>query len=227
MLKEVIDIHGKRIPKEDSVQAIMIRPNVLKLIKKKYPNINPNSFISRAEFQKFKRDYFENIIKKEAGEISHLEKEVVDSLMKQESIVKNINKEMDKTRKLKDKISDKLANYAGSWTFLFLFGLVLVLWVITNTILLTTRSLDPYPFIFLNLILSCIAAIQAPIILMSQNRKEAKDHQRAENDYKINLKAELEIRLLHEKIDHLLETTGKKLFEIQELQLESIEDKKK
>ncbi len=222
---EVIDINGKKIKRSDAIPIALVRPSILKLIKKKY-STNSNSYISKTELQKYKRDYFENIIKTESGEISHLEKEVLNSLMQQESIVKNINKEIDKNLKFKEKVSDLLASYAGSWSFLIVFLAVVIGWIILNAIFLYTKPLDPYPFILLNLLLSCVAALQAPIILMSQNRKEAIDRKRAENDYKINLKAELEVRLLHEKMDHLLETIGKKLFEVQELQLESIEDGK-
>ena len=194
---EVIDINGKKIKRSDAIPIALVRPSILKLIKKKY-STNSNSYISKTELQKYKRDYFEN----------------------------NINKEIDKNLKFKEKVSDLLASYAGSWSFLIVFLAVVIGWIILNAIFLYTKPLDPYPFILLNLLLSCVAALQAPIILMSQNRKEAIDRKRAENDYKINLKAELEVRLLHEKMDHLLETIGKKLFEVQELQLESIEDGK-
>jgi uncharacterized membrane protein len=102
---------------------------------------------------------------------------------------------------------------------MFLFG-----WIILNAFVLGNQQYDPYPFILLNLILSCLAAIQAPIIMMSQNRQEQKDRERAEHDYKINLKAELEIKLLSEKVDHLIVQQNKKLLEIQELQLDYLND---
>lgn len=101
---------------------------------------------------------------------------------------------------------------------------MLIAWIVLNAALLLNRGFDPYPFILLNLILSCLAAIQAPIIMMSQNRAEARDRLRAENDYKVNLKAELEIRHLHEKIDHLLRKQYNRLFEIQQIQIELLEE---
>jgi uncharacterized membrane protein len=104
------------------------------------------------------------------------------------------------------------------------FGAVLFVWIIINTIVLATRAFDPYPFILMNLILSCVAALQAPVIMMSQNRTEDRDRARAENDYKVNLKAELEIRHLHEKIDHLLRKQYNRLFEIQQIQIELLEE---
>jgi uncharacterized membrane protein len=101
---------------------------------------------------------------------------------------------------------------------------VLVVWIVVNGVLLVTHAFDPYPFILLNLILSCLAAVQAPIIMMSQNRAEARDRLRAENDYKVNLKAELEIRHLHEKLDHLLRRQYNRLFEIQQIQIELLQE---
>jgi uncharacterized membrane protein len=121
-------------------------------------------------------------------------------------------------------LSDQIASFGGSWRFIILFGVVLVLWIILNGFLLLNRGFDPYPFILLNLILSCLAAMQAPIIMMSQNRAELRDRLRSENDYKINLKAELEIRHLHEKIDHLLRRQYNRLFEIQQIQIELLEE---
>ena len=121
-------------------------------------------------------------------------------------------------------ISDKVANFGGSWAFIISFFVVLLFWIVFNTIALKNFIFDPYPFILMNLILSCIAALQAPIIMMSQNRQEQKDRIRGEHDYKINLKAELEIKLLSEKIDHLLVNQNKKLLEIQEIQTDYLED---
>jgi uncharacterized membrane protein len=116
------------------------------------------------------------------------------------------------------KISDKVARFGGSWKFIILFGVILTLWIIFNVVALGHFKFDPYPFILMNLILSCIAALQAPVIMMSQNRQEEKDRKRSENDYLINLKAEMQIRSLHQKMDLLLEEQIKTLFETQEKQ---------
>lgn len=118
-----------------------------------------------------------------------------------------------------DALSDKVARFGGSWAFIITFFGILVAWIIMNTLLLSNKF-DPYPFILMNLILSCIAAIQAPIIMMSQNRQEEKDRKRSVNDYMVNLKAELEIRALHQKIDLLMEDQIKILFESQAKQLD-------
>jgi uncharacterized membrane protein len=117
-----------------------------------------------------------------------------------------------------------MAEFGGSWSFLIVFAGVLTLWIVLNAIVLTVRPFDPYPFILLNLVLSCIAAVQAPVIMMSQKRQEAKDRLRSQNDYKVNLKAELEIRQLHEKLDHLLSHQWERMLEVQELQIELIDE---
>ena len=122
------------------------------------------------------------------------------------------------------KMADKIATFGGSWTFIIAFFSFILLWIGVNIWILTTKPFDPFPFILLNLILSCLASIQAPIIMMSQNRQEQKDRQRAEHDYKINLKAELEIKLLSEKIDHMIVNQNKNLLEIQEIQTDYLED---
>jgi uncharacterized membrane protein len=118
------------------------------------------------------------------------------------------------------KISDKVARFGGSWSFIIMFGVLLFIWILFNTFAPKGEHFDPYPFILMNLILSCIAAMQAPIIMMSQNRQEEKDRKRGENDYLINLKAELEIRSLNQKVDLLLQEQIKVLFESQAKQLE-------
>lgn len=123
-----------------------------------------------------------------------------------------------------ERLSDKIATFGGSWTFIILFGSVLFGWILLNTLILVQRAFDPYPYILLNLVLSCIAAIQAPIIMMSQNRKEARDQKRAENDYLINLKAEIEIRNLHQKIDMLLAEQHQQMIDLQLKQVKLLEN---
>jgi uncharacterized membrane protein len=137
---------------------------------------------------------------------------------------KNINAEFEQNLTFGERLADKIADFGGSWNFIVIFGGVLLLWVAVNSMILIWRPFDPYPFILLNLVLSGLAAVQAPIIMMSQNRQEAKDRFRSEHDYSINLKAELEIRHLHEKIDHLLKNQWQRLLEIQEIQMELMEE---
>lgn len=118
------------------------------------------------------------------------------------------------------RISDKVARFGGSWKFIILFSVILLAWIAFNVLTPKGDQFDPFPFILMNLVLSCIAAFQAPIIMMSQNRQEEKDRKRGENDYLVNLKAELEIRSLHQKLDILLEEQIKELYESQEMQIE-------
>ena len=123
-----------------------------------------------------------------------------------------------------EKLADRVASFGGSWGFIAVFFTFIAAWITTNLWLLGNRPVDPYPFILLNLMLSCLAAIQAPVIMMSQNRQEAKDRLRSQHDYQINLKAELEIRHLHEKIDHLLSHQWERLVEMQRLQIDLLSE---
>ena len=122
------------------------------------------------------------------------------------------------------KLSDKVARFGGSWKFIMLFGIILIVWIAYNVSVLGSKAFDPYPFILMNLILSCIAALQAPIIMMSQNRQEEKDRMRSENDYLINLKAEIGIRSLHQKMDLLLGEQIRTLYEIQSAQFTLLQE---
>ena len=159
----------------------------------------------------------------ERGELSALDREVVESLARHEILSENVEEEMAEARSLGERLSDHLATFGGSWSFLIVFAVILVIWMAFNAVI-AGRAFDPYPFILLNLVLSCIAAVQAPIIMMSQRRQEAKDRMRSLNDYRVNLKAELEIRHLHEKLDHLLTKQWERLAEMQELQIELLQE---
>ncbi|MCE2743050.1 MAG: DUF1003 domain-containing protein [Fluviicola sp.] len=147
-----------------------------------------------------------------------MESEVLDAIESNEIITEKLNIELENEFTFGERLSDKIAEFGGSWSFILSFLFFMMLWITANVVLLANKGFDPYPFILLNLILSCLAALQAPIIMMSQNRQEQKDRKRAENDYKTNLKTELEIRQLHDKIDHLIQHQNKKIMEIQEIQ---------
>ncbi len=170
----------------------------------------------------------QNILESEKEQLAKLQKIVKDSLVEEKLIIENLLHQPQEILTKGQSISDKVASFGGSWKFIILFGIILFVWILFNTLSPKTFNFDPYPFILMNLILSSIAALQAPIIMMSQNRQEEKDRKRSENDYLINLKAELELRSLHQKIDLLLEEQIKVLFESQAKQLEillSIENK--
>ena len=204
--------------------AELIRPSLLEFIKKGMPDWDGKGFICLDDLGKFRKEYVKDVLEDELGELSVLDQEVIESLHQHEILASNIEEQFERKLTFGERLSDQIASFGGSWRFIILFGVVLVLWIILNGFLLLNRGFDPYPFILLNLILSCLAAMQAPIIMMSQNRAELRDRLRSENDYKINLKAELEIRHLHEKIDHLLRRQYNRLFEIQQIQIELLEE---
>jgi uncharacterized membrane protein len=157
----------------------------------------------------------DQLLSDENEHLNKLHQIVKDTLKEEELITHNLLNPPSETLSRGQKISDKVARFGGSWKFIILFGIVLTAWIIFNVAALGVYKFDPYPFILMNLILSCIAALQAPIIMMSQNRQEEKDRMRSENDYLINLKAEMQIRSLNQKIDVLLEEQIKTLFDTQ------------
>ena len=154
-------------------------------------------------------------------EMPDRERRVIRRVAERLQVSRNINQDYLETRTFGQRLADHVAEFGGSWTFIILFGVFLLVWAAVNSTLLLTHPVDPFPYIFLNLILSMIAALQAPVIMMSQNRQAARDRLAAANDYEVNLKAELEIMGLHEKFDHMrleqlefLVTTQQKQIEI-------------
>ena len=217
-------ISNVEIKKGEEVKAHDLREGIFKLIKSENPAFNEDCFISLEELNHYRRHYLSSLISEETGEINALDKDVMDAIKNNSVLSENIEEVIGGTLTIGQKLADKIASFGGSWSFIMIFFGFILVWMGINIWMLATKPFDPYPFILLNLILSCLAAIQAPIIMMSQNRKEQKDRLRSENDYKINLKAELEIKLLSEKIDHMIVHQNKKLLEIQELQTDYLED---
>jgi uncharacterized membrane protein len=221
---QICQICKKHKSPHSGMVAELIRPSLLEFIKKETPGLESKGFICFDDLGEFRKDYVKEVLQDEIGELSALDHEVIESLQQHEILSSDISKQFEKKLTFGERLSDHIAEFGGSWKFLITFGAVLLVWIVINGVLLVTHAFDPYPFILLNLILSCLAAVQAPIIMMSQNRAEARDRLRAENDYKVNLKAELEIRHLHEKIDHLLRRQYNRLFEIQQIQIELLEE---
>lgn len=218
------DISKKHINPHERVVGRDIRTGIFELIKEDHPEFTENSIISLDELNSYRRLYLTKLVELEKGELARIDRDVMCAIKDNAILSENLEPERESGLTLGQKIADGIATFGGSWTFIILFFSFLFLWMGINIWMLSTRAFDPFPFILLNLILSCLAAIQAPIIMMSQNRQEEKDRKRAEHDYKINLKAELEIKLLSEKIDHLLVQQNRKLLEIQELQTDYLED---
>lgn len=212
------------INRYEAVKGKEIQQEIFKLIEQDYPAITEEDYVSIKILNKYRRQFFANLISQEKGEMEKLDQDVVEAIRDNSILSENIKENSSKPLTTGDRIADKVASFGGSWTFIISFFIFLLAWMFLNFWMLHNKGFDPYPFILLNLILSCLAAIQAPIIMMSQNRQEDKDRDRAEHDYKINLKAELEIKLLSEKIDHLLVHQNKKLLEIQEMQIQYLEN---
>lgn len=202
----------------------LVRAGVLETIRKKYPAWDDHGYICLTDLNHFRGEYVEDVLEEETGQISALHEEVLESLKEHEILSRNINLEFEQDLTVWERMSDKVAAFGGSWRFILGFGVVIVIWVAVNTIALLRQPFDPYPYILLNLVLSCLAAIQAPVIMMSQNRQDAKDRLRSEHDYQLNLKAELEIRHLNEKMDLLLTTQWRRLLEIQRIQMEVLKE---
>lgn len=204
--------------------AELIRSALAEQIKTSYPDWKPEGYICLGDLNRFRMKYIQNVLESEKGELTALDHEVLESLRRHETLSSNVDAEFDKDLALGEKMADGLATFGGSWTFLIIFAAILFIWIAINSFLLLKKPFDPYPFILLNLVLSCLAAIQAPVIMMSQNRQEAKDRLRSQHDYQVNLKAELEIRHLNDKIDHLLSHQWERLVEIQQIQIDLLSE---
>jgi len=213
-------ICGKTFTMHNIIAGEVLRPQITDQIKKAHPEWTSANYICRTDLANFRMAYVQSLLESEMGELTSLEQEVVDSIHKQEIITKDIDAEFEQDWTFGERLADSIADFGGSWAFLIVFGVFLGIWILINSLVLLWHPIDPYPFILLNLVLSCLAAIQAPIIMMSQNRQESKDRLRSQHDYQVNLKAELEIRHLHEKLDHLLSHQWERLVQIQEVQLE-------
>ena len=221
--KEVCGICSRAVDQSKLSAPDVMREGVVELLKKKIKNFSVESRLCDDCLRQARADYIVKSFEHEKKDVSYLEKEVLASIKKKDTISRNIYGKKKST--FGDRLSDKLTDFGGSWTFIIYFFLFLAFWISTNVVLLLFRkSFDPYPFILLNLMLSCVAALQAPIIMMSQKRQESRDRLRAEHDYKINLKAELEIRFLHEKIDLLLKKHWNRLMQIQQMQVDVLEE---
>lgn len=204
------------------VPISIIRPTIIEQVAPG-TELDPGGFICSDDLNKLRSNYIQKIFEDEVENVSKLEESVIQSLNAHELVTLETFDESADQLSFGEKLSDAVARFGGSWTFIIFFAAVLITWIALNSLHAFGINFDPYPFILLNLLLSCLAAVQAPIIMMSQNRQEAKDRKRAENDYRVNLKAELEIRHLHEKIDHLLIEQWKRLAEIQKVQVDFLE----
>lgn len=215
---------GNTFPVRELIAAPLVRANIADAIRAEHAAWSPASSICQPDLARYRGQYIHSLLVAEKGELSELEHEVVRSLQTHQTVASDTESDYAETWNLGERLADRIATFGGSWTFLICFSIFIAIWIVMNSLVLYWRPVDPFPFILLNLLLSCLAAVQAPVIMMSQNRQEAKDRLRARNDYQVNLKAELEIRQLHEKIDHLLSHQWERMIEIQEVQLDLLNE---
>ena len=205
----VSNVSGKEFPESEKMHAKAIRKAIFDLIEKEHPSFNHNSFLSISELNQYRQKYISEYLLDEVGELGELEKDVLETIQNQEAISsKIILDEASAKFTHGQRLADTIASFGGSWKFIIIFGAFILVWMCINIIFLA----------------SCLAALQAPVIMMSQNRQEEKDRERAKQDYMINLKSELEIRMLHEKLDHLIIHQQQELLNIQQVQVEMMED---
>lgn len=224
----ISDLSKKEFPLSEKVSTEHLSAALMAFIQERHPHFLTNQSLAFSELTSLRQDFVESTLLKEEGEINELDKVVMEKIKANENLTLSLGSEDadDDTSQysIGQRMADKIASFGGSWNFISIFGAFILLWIMANILLFNNLGFDPYPFFLLNLILSCLAALQAPVIMMSQNRQEEKDRERARKDYMINLKSELEIRMLHEKIDHLILHQQQRLLEIQKVQVEMMED---
>lgn len=211
-------------PARDGIPVERVTQSVAKVLDRDKPDWRDTGWICRQDLSDYRRKALEEMLVNERGKLTELDRVVVESVSQNEILSRNIEDSYEDHLSFGDRLADSMADFAGSWTFIIIFVVVMIAWMALNLATALIHPFDPYPFILLNLVLSCVAALQAPLIMMSQGRQEAKDRLRSENDYRVNLKAELEVRHLHEIIEHHLTNQWERLSELQEMQLELFEE---
>jgi uncharacterized membrane protein len=217
-------ITGRELPMDELVPVSVMSEPIVELAKKEHPDWDPNGYVSIVELNRLRHEHVQRMLEKEKGEMTDLEREVLKSIKDAEIVSRNVEKDIQERYTLGQRVADQVAAFGGSWRFIGIFAGFILVWISINVYVLIHRPFDPYPFILLNLILSCLAAIQAPVIMMSQNRQETKDRTRSENDYRVNLKAEIEIKQLHEKLDHIIIHHNRRILELQQLQVDLLDE---
>ena len=221
--KQKCAICGQMFLNKDLTPYDLVSHDVSSLIKNAASGWEEDKYICFKDLNHLRSEYIKASILKNQNEISDIENTIIQSISEHEAVSENINEIYNENISFGDRLADRMATFGGSWGFIILFISILVIWILINSAILINQAFDPFPFILLNLILSSLAAFQAPIIMMSQNRQAKKDRIQAEMDYKVNLKAELEIRQIRTKLDQLSSHQWQRLLEIQELQNELLQ----
>lgn len=212
------------VPLDEAIPVDLIRESLLPLVQANAKPWDPGGFVSLEQLNIARKQHVESLLKADDIDTEQMNQEVYKSVQEHELLAKNTDREFEKNQTFGDRMADKIASFGGSWKFIGIFSFILFVWMVGNTSVIMSKPLDPFPYIFLNLILSCLAAIQAPVIMMSQNRQQERDQLRGDNDYKVNMKAEIEVRAINEKVDKLLNDQWKHLLEIQQMQMDMIQE---
>jgi uncharacterized membrane protein len=221
----VSGLSGNSFPANEKVSGDAIRGALMKLIQQDHPDFDASRSLALSELNVYRERYIAEYLSREVGELSDLEKKVLNSMKTHSSISCSREGCRGEPRQpIGVRISDRVARFGGSWTFVILSGSIMILWVGMNIFWLAHPTFDPYPFVLLNLLLTFLSTLQAPIIMMSQNRQVAKDRERSKEDYMVNLKSEIEVRTLHEKLDHLMMYQQQELIEIQKIQIDMLSE---
>jgi uncharacterized membrane protein len=222
--QQLCAVCGRSMNGRDLTPSELVREPIADLIRRDCPGWTTQSWICHADLHRYTASLIEQMLTEERGEIGRLDQDVLKSLRENELVATNLNAEIAEQKTFADLMADRIATFGGSWRFVLVFIGVMMVWIMINSLALFQQRFDPYPFILLNLVLSCIAALQAPIIMMSQNRQEKRDRLRAEQDYKVNMKAELEVRLLMTQLDQLRNHQWQRLLEIQGIQTDLMQE---
>ena len=215
---------GRQVHPGEVMPGELIRSSIADSIRRDHPDWEATGPVCLDDLTHYRALQVQEMMREERGELTALEEQVLHSVRDHELVSEDVNREFDRQLTAGERIADRVASFGGSWRFIMIFAGVMVVWIAVNSGVLIARPFDPFPYILLNLALSCLAAIQAPVIMMSQNRQEDKDRLRADHDYRVNLKAELEIRLLTTRFDHLLSRQWQRLLEIQQIQTDLMEE---
>ena len=223
MAKQSCSLCGTTVDGRSLASPQKLENRIIDLIKQDRPDWEGKRAICQNCLEKYRAKKFVGYLEAEYQKLSDLEQSIVSKITRRGRVSKLVHQEFAETMTLGDRVADRVAQFGGSWKFIGLFGGILVVWMVINAFVLARHPFDPYPFILLNLVLSTLAALQAPVIMMSQNRMAARDRLDARHDYEVNLKAEMEITQLHAKIDDLQQRAWAQLLDLQQRQLDCLQ----
>jgi uncharacterized membrane protein len=215
---------GRAGRRGELIRGEVVRPQVASHLAASRPEWTGTGFVCRRCLAISNGSYVVAALERERGELSTIEMELARRSGESVLVAEHLDEDFQRSVTFGQRMADATARIGGSWSFVIGFGLVLATWIGVNTYVLASHAFDPYPYILLNLVLSCLAALQAPIIMMAQNRQAARDRAQADQDFRVNLKAEIAIMNLHEKVDHLLHTQWEHLLELQQIQIDMLGD---